>query len=166
MKAVLDLQITGAMNGFIAIPEGATVRDLKEALSVAGYPVKGTYTRLWRGVDQDDVYIGHLDNMPLKQYDSLCFCNDSFCIAIDNIGAHGCGKEADCEKTCEKGKQTITVDMRDYPKTVIEPYRELSEAQKKALDNACIVGTKIRKNFTIICDQFAEIKDSLNTLFN
>lgn len=166
MKAVLDLQITGAMNGFIAIPEGATVRDLKQALSVAGYPVKDTYTRLWRGVDQDDVYIGHLDNMALKQYDSLCFCNDSFCIAIDNIGAHSCGKEAACEQKCEKGKASITVDMNEYPNVVISPYRELTEDQKKAVEKACLVGDKIRKNFTVICDQFAEIKDSLNTLFN
>ena len=164
MPAVLDLHITGAMNGFIAIPVGATIGALKNALTVAGYPVANTYTRLWRGVDQKDVYIGHLDNMKLDHYDSICFCNDSFCIAIDNMGAHSCPDEATCDHNCEQKKTTITVDMT--ANTTIEPYRELSEAQKKALDNACIVGEKIRKNFDIICDQFVEIKKHLDSIIN
>ena len=87
MPAILKYRIQSSNYGDLAISAGTTIGKLRETLSTVGYDVSDCYARLWRGVNQDQVYIGHLDNIELDHYDSLCFYKSNFSVTVEFNGA-------------------------------------------------------------------------------
>jgi len=156
MAAILNFHIKGVRIGNLAISEGATVGSLRQNLIVAGYNLENAYTRVWRGVDQDDIYVGNCDNMKLEAYDSIAFCGPDYCVSVAFNGAQN--NIADDAKEETKGTGSGVFYSDNYVTT------SACASTCLAVNNAIEAGKVIRTEFNKICDSFGKIKDEINKI--
>ena len=157
MSAILDLHIKGVRIGNLAIPEGATIGSLRQTLIVAGYNIENSYARVWRGVDQNDIYVGNCDNMKLEAYDSIAFCGPDYCVSVAFNGAHSSVPVETHEAEGVVKQSTCIVSYND-------PLCNLRPATCLAVENAIEAGEVIRTEFDKICDSFVKIKAEIKKI--